>query len=260
MIPADKLQDLKILLDEKYTLYNSPDFIQDDPISIPHQFSNSLDIEVSGLFAAIFAWGLRKTIISKTKELLSYMDNDPHRFIVQHQESDLKRLVNFKHRTFNATDTLYFIHFLKEYYKNHTSLEEIFRPVPETDSIETGLIRFHDFFFQSPFAPNRTRKHIPTPLRGSTCKRLNMYLRWMVRKDDKGVDFGIWKNISPSSLVCPVDLHVDRVARQLGLVSRKQTDWKTAIELTQNLRLLDPFDPVKYDFALFGMGVLEKRS
>jgi uncharacterized protein (TIGR02757 family) len=252
------LINLKSLLEEKYRQYNQVSFINKDPISIPHRFVKKQDIEIAGLFTAILAWGQRKTIISKGLELMNRMDFTPHEFILNHRESDLKKLTSFKHRTFNSTDTLYFVYFLNKYYLKNQSLEDLFIPGENHLSVENGLIRFHDHFFSLELAPQRTRKHIPTPIRKSTCKRLNMFLRWMVRKDGNGVDFGIWNRIKPAQLICPVDLHVDRVARQMGLISRKQTDWITALELTENLKKMDPQDPVKYDFSLFGLGVIEK--
>lgn len=212
------------------------------------------------MFAAVLAWGQRVTIIRKCKELLARMDHDPHQFVLHHTEADLKSLQEFKHRTFNATDTLYFIQFLKWYYKKYNSLEESFKVSPGDKTVESGLINFYKLFCSLPEFPDRTKKHIATPERKSTCKRINMYLRWMVRKDDKGVDFGLWKSISPAQLICPCDLHVDRVARKLKLIKRKPTDWQTALELTNNLRKLDAADPVKYDFALFGLGIEEGWS
>lgn len=252
-------QELKAFLDLKSTQYNRPGFIENDPISIPHSFSQKQDVEISGLFAAVLAWGQRKTIIRKCKELMARMDNDPYKFILHHSEKELKQLKDFKHRTFNETDTLYFIEALKWFYSEHTSLEEAFLVPVDGPTIEKGLINFHHLFFSLDH-PHRTKKHLPTPERKSTCKRINMYLRWMVRDDKKGVDFGIWKKISPSQLVCPCDLHVDRVARKLKLITRKQTDWQTAMQLTDNLRKFDPADPVKYDFALFGLGIEEGWS
>jgi uncharacterized protein (TIGR02757 family) len=257
------IAELKDFLDEKVVLYNQPGFIENDPVSIPHAFSKKQDIEIAGLFAAVLAWGQRKTIINKCKQLMGMMDNDPHRFILQHREKDLKPLLAFKHRTFNATDTLYFVEALKWFYQNHTSLEDAFYAGADHETVEQGLDQFQKIFFSLEHAPHRTRKHIPSPARKSTCKRLVMYLRWMVRDDDRGVDFGIWKKVKPAQLVCPCDLHVDRVARRLKLIKRKQTDWQTALELTARLRALDPVDPVKYDFALFGLGIEEgwsKRS
>ncbi|MBL7856063.1 MAG: TIGR02757 family protein [Cyclobacteriaceae bacterium] len=250
--------ELKEFLEAKVRLYNQPGFIAHDPVRIPHQFNKKQDIEIAGFFAAVLAWGQRVTIINKCQDLLNRMDNDPHQFILHHSEKDLIQLESFKHRTFNATDTLYFIAFLKWYYTYHASLEDAFLVSVKDLTIEKGLINFHKLFFSLDDYPQRTKKHIATPERKSTCKRLTMYLRWMVRQDSYGVDFGIWKRISPAQLVCPCDVHVDRVARKLKLIKRKQTDWQTALELTQNLRKLDPADPVKYDFALFGLGIEEK--
>jgi uncharacterized protein (TIGR02757 family) len=245
------------LLEEKTAQYNKPDFIPFDPVSIPHRFSLKQDIEIMGFWASILAWGQRKTIINKCLELAQLMDNAPYDFVINHEDSDLKPFLNFKHRTFNATDTLYFLHFFQEYYRQHDSLEYAFSQFlsPEEETIENSLIGFHNLFRNSENFPSRTAKHIATPVRKSSCKRLNMFLRWMVRKDNQGVDFGIWNNISPAQLVCPCDVHVDRVARLLGLIKRPVTDWQTAKELTASLRLIDPNDPVKYDFALFGLGI-----
>jgi uncharacterized protein (TIGR02757 family) len=254
------MRDSKLidLLNAKADLYNQPSFIKDDPISIPHFYSKKQDIEIAGFFAAIFAWGNRTTIINKSKELLSRMDNAPYQFILHHSASDLKRLRGFKHRTFNEDDLYYFIEFFNRHYKNHDSLESAFFPLNKM-VVEAGLNHFKSYFFSVDHL-KRTQKHISSPIQKSTCKRLNMFLRWMVRNDKKGVDFGIWKSVSPSQLICPVDVHVSRVARMLGFITRKQTDWQTALELTNALRDLDKQDPVKYDFALFGMGVAEKSE
>ena len=260
MIKQTKTFELKEFLDEKVERFNRPGFIEADPIVIPHSFRKKQDIEIAGLFAAILAWGQRVTIIRKCRELLVMMDNDPHQFILHHTRADLKRFESFKHRTFNAVDTKYFITFLKWYYSQHQSLEDAFILRNSKIEMETGIANFHDLFFSLPNHPERTRKHIATPIRKSTCKRINMYLRWMVRQDDNGVDFGIWKKISPATLICPCDVHVDRVGRKLGLIRRKQTDWETALELTMNLRKFDANDPVKYDFALFGLGIEEGWS
>ncbi|MCZ6694614.1 MAG: TIGR02757 family protein [Bacteroidetes bacterium] len=248
------------LLDQKVDEFNQPGFIENDPILIPHSYSLLQDIEITGFWTAILAWGQRKTIINKCQELFGLMDQSPFDFIVNHQESDLKRFLSFKHRTFNTTDTLYFIHFLKDYYNNHRSLEEAFKSGMgnSDETVENGLVYFRDLFFSLPDYPIRTQKHIASPATKSRCKRINMFLRWMVRNDDKGVDFGLWNKIKPSQLVCPCDLHVERVARKLGLITRKQTDWLTVLELTNRLRQLDPHDPVKYDFALFGLGLEER--
>lgn len=252
--------EIKELLNELANQYNHPQFIQLDPVSIPHQFSKKQDIEISGLFAAVFAWGQRVSILKKANELMGRMDGAPHEFVLHHTEKDLKKLEGFVHRTFNDTDLLYFIHFLKYWYTQSDSLESTFlKSLKKSDlTIEEGLNGFKNEFFSIDFVPHRTKKHISSPNQGSACKRLNMYLRWMVRSDEKGVDFGIWKEIKTSQLICPLDLHVCRLARKFGLLEREQNDWKAAIELTENLRLLDAEDPVKYDFALFGAGV-ERR-
>jgi len=242
--------------------YNRPAFIDADPISIPHRFSRLQDIEITAFWAAMLAWGQRKTIINKSLELIELMDGAPYDFILNHQEEDRKPFLSFKHRTFQPTDTLYFLEFFQQYYRRHHSLEDAFarHMQPEDENTEKALVGFHESFFALPYAPQRTRKHIATPTRKSTCKRLNMFLRWMVRQDDKGVDFGLWKRISPRQLLMPLDVHVDRVARKLGLLQRKQADWWAVLELTERLRQYDPKDPVKYDFALFGLGVLEKTT
>lgn len=245
------------LLDRKYRQFNAPDFIPYDPVSIPHRFSLRQDIEIAGLFAAILAWGQRKTIINKSLELMSLMGNAPYDFILNHQSSDLRSLDTFKHRTFNSTDLYYFIYFLKAHYSRYDSLEDAFLLSDPSDglTVEKGLIAFHNYFCESDFFPVRTRKHLATPARKSSCKRLNMFLRWMVRKDEYGVDFGLWERLSPARLVCPCDVHVERVARKLGLIRGPGSNWATALELTAALRQLDETDPVKYDFALFGLGI-----
>ncbi len=240
-------------LNKKVDEYNQPSFIKEDPICIPHLFSNQADQEIAGLFAATFAWGNRTTIINKSKELMQLMNMEPHQFCLHHTDNDLKKLLNFKHRTFNATDLLYFIEFFKFHYSSSDTLETAFTRHGST--IKEMLSGFHRYFFSLEDAPARTKKHVATPDRGSTCKRLNMYLRWMVRQDDKGVDLGIWKNISPAQLICPIDLHVARVAKRFKMLKRKQTDWEAAEELTKELKKLDPDDPVKYDFALFTLGI-----
>ncbi|SEK56184.1 TIGR02757 family protein [Parapedobacter koreensis] len=281
--------DIKYFLDRKVDEYNRPAFISDDPICIPHRFARAQDVEIMGFLAAVLAWGQRKTIINKCTELIARMDGAPFDFVRHHQAADLKQLLGFKHRTFNDTDLLYFINFFRTHYAQYDSLEDAFIPyVADGEfraaymeahssvdgdtplassvcylnklkappfSVEQALNHFRTHFFGLPEYPLRTRKHISSPLQNSACKRLNMFLRWMVRQDDNGVDFGLWKRISPAQLVCPCDVHVERVARKLGLIHRKQSDWKTAMELTGNLRLLDANDPVKYDFALFGLGV-----
>jgi uncharacterized protein (TIGR02757 family) len=252
----DDKNSLIAFLNKKVDLYNQPSFINSDPVSTPHLFTKKQDIEIAGFFAAIFAWGNRTTIINKSKELLQLMDNSPHQFILQHNLDHLKPLQLFKHRTFNSDDLLYFIEMLRQHYLNHDSLENAFFPSNNL-TVEKALNHFKDYFFSLPHL-KRTEKHISSPLQKSTCKRLNMFLRWMVRKDNKGVDFGLWEKISQARLICPIDIHVSRVARKIGLLQRKQTDWQAAIELTKALREFDNEDPVKYDFALFGLGVMEK--
>lgn len=250
--------DLKDFLDKKVDEYNQPGFILNDPISIPHQFSAKQDIEIMGFLASIMAWGQRKTIINKCNELVARMDGSPYDYIINHQEQDLKTLLGFKHRTFNDTDILYFVSFFKHHYQHFESLEDAFlvgQENREEVDLEMALNAFKTYFFSLPDYPVRTRKHISSPAQKSTVKRINMFLRWMVRKDTKGVDFGLWQRLSPKDLICPCDVHVERVARKFGLITLDKVNWKTAQELTANLRLLDPLDPVKYDFALFGLGV-----
>ncbi len=252
-------QELKALLDEKVLRYNQPGFIEKDPVCIPHLFTRRQDIEIAGFFAAILAWGNRTAIINNCRRLLSWMDNAPHQFIVQHQETDLKRFLGFAHRTFNATDLLYFFDFLRRHYRVHQSLEDAFVPQDRyaEDTTEQALIHFHDYFFSAEH-PERTRKHIATPQRKSACKRLNMYLRWMVRQDDNGVDFGIWDKISMRQLVCPLDVHVARVAERLQLLPDNRANWQNARTLTDRLRIFRPGDPAVYDYALFGLGMAER--
>jgi len=256
-MPKDIQNFLNALVDQ----YNRPQFIENDPISIPHKFSKLQDIEIMGFWVAMLAWGQRKTIINKAEELIQLMDGAPHDFICNHIEKDRAAFLDFKHRTFQPIDTLYFLEFLQHYYRHHNSLEMAFAKYlpPNATTTEAALRGFHELFFSLPEAPKRTRKHIATPARKSSCKRLNMFLRWMVRKDKRGVDFGLWKSINPRQLLMPLDVHVDRVARRLGLLHRKQTDWLAVLELTEALKAFDAEDPVKYDFALFGMGVLEKK-
>ncbi|MCP4442527.1 MAG: TIGR02757 family protein [Aureispira sp.] len=255
-----KKNELKAFLDEKVEEFNTPKFIKDDPIGLPHQFSKLQDIEIIGFWTAMLAWGRRASIIKSGQRLIDLMDNAPHDFIVNHEEKDRKKFLDFKHRTFQPTDTLWFLEFLQWYYKQNKSLETAFSShlKPKDETIEKALVGFHELFFSLPDAPHRTRKHIATPVRKSTCKRLCMFLRWMVRQDKKGVDFGLWQQIKPAQLLMPLDVHVDRIARRYKLIKRKQTDWQTVLELTKKLRNFDAQDPVKYDYALFGVGVVEK--
>jgi uncharacterized protein (TIGR02757 family) len=255
-------EEIKKILDQKVKQYNQKSFIPNDPICIPHLFQKQQDIEIAAFFAAIFAWGNRTTIINKSRELMQKMDDAPHAFCLHHQPKDLKKLFGFKHRTFNDTDLLYCVAFLKAHYQQNDSLESAFF-VHHTDgkkinNITDALIHFQLYFMSLEDAPQRTKKHISSPAAGSTCKRLNMFLRWMMRKDQAGVDFGIWTAVKPSQLIIPIDVHVARIARTLGILTRPQTDWQAALELTDYCRTLDNKDPVKYDYALFSLGVIEK--
>lgn len=256
-----ELKNIKIFLNEKTKRYNNYTFIKHDPISIPHLFTKKQDIEIAAFFAAIFSWGNRSTIINKSKQLMLLMDNEPYNFCLGHSNSELKKLLGFKHRTFNDTDLLYFISFFKMHFSKNNSLETAFTQWmrPNDPTVENALRGFYHYFFSLPHIPNRTRKHIATPERKSSCKRLNMFLRWMVRNDEHGVDFGIWKKISPTQLICPLDIHVIRMAQQLKILKNDKSDWESALTLTAFLRTLDKADPVKYDFALFGTGVMENK-
>ncbi len=253
-------KELKIFLNKKVDQYNQPFFIAADPISIPHKFIQQQDIEIAGFFAAILAWGNRKSILNSCNTLMQLMNNQPYQFCIHHSKKELQTLEQFKHRTFNATDLLYCIAFFKMHYTHHNSLEIAFTKwMNSTDeTVENALIGFHHYFFSLPDFPVRTRKHIASPQKKSACKRLNMYLRWMVRDNKTGVDFGLWKQIKSSQLIIPIDVHVSRVAKKLSILNRTQNDWQAALELTAHLKTLDAKDPVKYDFALFGLGVMEK--
>ena len=249
--------NLHATLEHYYDLYNRPGFIPDDPISLPHAFPKLQDREIVAFWTSILAWGRRPTIIDKSTQLFELMGGEPHRFILEHRPEDRARFADWKHRTFTYADTDYFLTWLQWYYREHDSLEDAFARylTPEDADLDPALRGFHDLFFSLPDAPQRTRKHVATPARKSRCKRLCMFLRWMVRQDDRGVDFGDWTRISPAQLCLPLDVHVERVARKLGLLHRKQADWEAVRELTANLRELDAEDPARYDFSLFGMGV-----
>ena len=249
--------DLKEFLDEKVAFYNNPTFIESDPIQIPHQFSKKEDIEVAGFLTATIAWGNRKMIINNANKLMDLLDNSPHDFILNYQEKELKRFQNFVHRTFNSQDVIQFIKSLQHIYKNHGGLEQSLGIKDKTDNYCTTISNFKTHFFEIPHQ-QRTQKHVSDPLKGSAAKRINMFLRWMIRKDNCGVDFGIWKTHNPAQISCPIDVHSGNVARKLGLLERKQNDWKAVTELDTNLRELDKNDPSKYDFALFGLGIFEK--
>ncbi|WP_299362374.1 TIGR02757 family protein [Winogradskyella sp.] len=248
--------ELKTFLDEKVSLYNHPKFIESDPIQVLHQFSKKEDIEIAGFLTATIAWGNRKSIINNAKRMMEFLDHSPYEFVMQHQESDLEALKGFVHRTFNGEDFIQFIKSLQHIYKTHGGLEAIFTKQAKKTSLQKSIHEFKNAFFEIPHL-ERTKKHVSDPLKNSAAKRINMYLRWMVRQDNIGVDFGIWKTLSPSQLSCPLDVHSGNVARKLGLLKRKQNDGKALVELDNNLRLLDSNDPVKYDFALFGLGVFE---
>jgi uncharacterized protein (TIGR02757 family) len=246
--------ELKDFLEEKVALYNNPNFIESDPIQIPHLYTLKEDIEISGFLAATIAWGNRKMIINNAKKMMDLMGNSPYDFVMNHSESQLETLERFVHRTFNGNDFMGFVKGLQHIYNNHGGLETVFSK--QNPTMQHTISEFKQLFFEIPHE-TRTEKHISDPLIGSAAKRINMYLRWMVRRDNKGVDLGIWKSISPSLLSCPLDVHSGNVARKLDLLTRKQNDAKAVAELDENLRKLDPNDPVKYDFALFGLGVFE---
>jgi len=249
--------ELKDFLDQKVEYYQRFRFIEDDPILIPHRFRKKQDIEIAAFFAATLAWGRRKSIISKCSQLIELMDDAPFDFVVNHHPKDLLLLKNFVYRTFNFVDLSYFLTFLQSHYNKYPSLEVLFLPNNGDKTVEVGLINFHNSFISLPNFQNRTNKHVASPHKKSACKRLNMFLRWMVRTDSE-VDFGIWNKISSDQLICPCDVHVARVSQKLNLMDKKQINWAWAEELTSKLKEFDPKDPVKYDFALFGLGVEEK--
>lgn len=255
----DKLSKKEIIsfLNHKSSQYNNTNFIETDPIQIPHLFNKKEDIEISGFLTSIISWGNRKSIIKNAKKLIELLDDSPYDFILNHSKSDLNKLNPFVHRTFNGIDLIQFIKSLNHIYLEHNGLEDIFKKNIKDDSLQYAIHKMKKIFFEIPHT-NRTKKHISDPMRGSAAKRINMFLRWMVRNDLCGVDFGIWKSISPKYLSCPLDVHTGNVARKLGLIERKQNDHKTVLELDKKLREFDVNDPVKYDFALFGLGVFEK--
>jgi len=254
-IPPSELKDF---LEEKYDKYNQLDFIESDPVSIPHQFSKKEDIEIAGFLAATIAWGQRVTIINNANKMMKLMENNPHDFVMSAKPRDLKRFDEFVHRTFNGVDTVFFMKSLQNIYKNHGGLQNAFTPTSKSDQTLSVISNFRKLFFSIDY-PHRTGKHVSNPSENSSAKRLCMYLRWMVRNDKRGIDFGIWdKKLIPSQLMCPLDVHSGNVARKLGLLKRTQNDWKAVEELTISLRKFDTKDPVKYDFALFGLGVFEK--
>ena len=249
--------ELKEFLDEKVDLYNRPAFIESDPISIPHQFTKKQDIEIAGFLAATIAWGNRKMILRNANRMMELLDHSPYEFIMNSSNDEIEMIERFVHRTFNSTDLIYFLKALKNIYGHKGGLETIFNDYQTEDSLLPAVHEFHNIFFELSHE-RRTERHVSDPFKGSAAKKLNMYLRWMIRRDNNGVDFGLWNSISPSILSCPLDIHSGNVARKLGLLKRKQNDSKAVIELDTYLRSLDKQDPVKYDFALFGLGVFEK--
>jgi len=249
--------ELKEFLDEKVDLYNRPAFIESDPISIPHQYTKKHDIEIAGFLAATIAWGNRKMILRNANRMMELLDHSPYEFIMNSSNNEIEMIERFVHRTFNSTDLIYFLKALKNIYKHKGGLESIFKSYQTAESLLPAIHEFHKIFFELSHE-KRTERHVSDPFKGSAAKKLNMFLRWMVRKDNNGVDFGIWKKIEQASLFIPLDLHSGNTARGLGLLTRKMNDWKAVEELTEVLRFFDPADPVKYDFALFGLGVNEK--
>jgi uncharacterized protein (TIGR02757 family) len=250
-------EELKDFLDQRVDLYNRPSFIGVDPISIPHRYSKKEDIEISGFLAATIAWGNRVAILRSADRMMGFMGGSPYDFVVNHRDSDLKCIDGCIHRTYFAEDFIYFIEALKYIYLEKGGMEAVFARYQTGDSLQPAIHEFGKIFFELPHNP-RTRRHLSDPVKGSAAKRINMFLRWMVRSDDRGVDFGLWKSISSAVLSCPLDVHSGNVARKLGLLSRKQSDAKAVAELDVRLRELDPADPVRYDFALFGLGVFEE--
>lgn len=248
--------ELKAFLEEKVVAYNNPGFIETDPIYVPHLFIRKEDIEVSAFLTASIAWGNRRSIIQNGLRLMHILGNSPFDFVMSHREHHLERLQGFVHRTFNAIDAVYFVKALRYIYRHQGGLEMVFSGATNSDSVIPAIVHFHKTFFSIPH-PVRSVKHVSNPGKGSPAKRINLFLRWMVREDRAGVDFGLWKQISPRQLSCPLDVHSGNVARKLGLIGRKQNDLKALQELDTSLRLMDPSDPVKYDYALFGLGVFE---
>ena len=249
--------ELKEFLDEKVEFFNRPSFIECDPISIPHQFTEKQDIEIAGFLAATIAWGNRKMILRSANRIMELLDHSPYDFIMTSSNNELATIKNFVHRTFNLTDLIYFLRVLQNIYRHKGGLETIFKTYQTSDSLQPAIHEFHKIFFELSHE-KRTERHVSDPFNGSAAKKLNMYLRWMIRNDNKGVDFGLWNSISPSILSCPLDVHSGNIARKLGLLTRKINDAKAVSELDKVLRILDKNDPVKYDFALFGLGVSER--
>lgn len=254
MLSADEIKDF---LDYKVNEFNKPSFIELDPISIPHQFSLKEDIEIASFLTATISWGNRKAILQAANNMMNLMGDSPYDFVMEYKAKQSKKLSSFYYRTFNGVDFTYFIKALQHIYTHHDGLENVFSRFLKSFTLQESISLFKNVFFELPHE-TRTEKHVSDPVTGSAAKRINMMLRWLVRKDQKGVDFGIWENISPSILSCPLDVHSGNTARKLGILTRTQNDAKAVIELDTALRQFDPLDPVKYDFALFGLGVIEK--
>lgn len=252
-----KTSELKEFLDEKAVFYNNKKFIETDPIQIPHIFNKKKDIEIAGFLVATISWGNRKMIINNATKMMELIDNSPFDFVVNHSEKDLLKITHFVHRTFNTVDFIFFLKSLQNIYKNYEGLENVLRIKNKENNYKNAIHEFKNIFFEIPHE-TRSLKHVSDPLKNSASKRINMFLRWMVRNDANGVDFGIWKSHNSANLSCPLDVHSGNVARKLKLLQRKQNDWKALMELDKSLRKMDKKDPVKYDFALFGLGVFEK--
>ncbi len=254
---SDQFPDLKSFLDEKVLKYNQPFFIETDPIQVPINFSGKENIEIAAFLTATIAWGNRLSIIKNATKLMALMDNQPHDFVVNVSDYELNRFEHFVHRTFNGIDCVYFVRSLKNIYQNHNGLQSVFESgLRKDNTVKSALIEFHNVFFE--IGGGRSRKHVSNVEKGASAKRLNMFLRWMVRNDKSNVDFGLWSGIPQSALMLPLDIHTGNVARKLGLLQRKSNDWQAVEEVTQALRTFDPTDPIKYDFALFGLGAFEK--
>jgi len=256
-VTNDHFADLKAFLDEKVLKYNQPFFIETDPIQVPKTFSGKENIEIAAFLTATIAWGNRISIIKNATRLMALMDNQPHDFVVNASDFELKRLEHFVHRTFNGIDCVYFVRSLKNIYQNHNGLQMVFETgLRKENTVKAALSEFYNVFFE--IGGERSRKHVSNVEKGASAKRLNMFLRWMVRNDKNQVDFGLWEGIPKSALMLPLDVHTGNVARKLGLLQRKTNDWQAVEEVTHLLRNFDPVDPVKYDFALFGLGAFEK--
>lgn len=248
------MKEIEELLNAKYVEHNTKDFISSDPISIPHRFTSKEDIEISAFLTATISWGRRASIISNADRMMQIMDHSPHDFIVNHKTKDLKKALGFVHRTFNESDLIYFFQSLKSIYQDHGGLESAF--YSDSDDLSSHIEKFRSIFFLN-IHETRTQKHVSSPSKGSASKRICMFLRWMVREDPNSVDFGIWRKIKPSELMLPLDVHTAAVSRKLGLLTRKSNDWKAVTEISNNLKIICPEDPIKYDFALFGLGAID---